>query len=77
MEEHARDIAMAAMGKNMAVTGGSSAIVFGLAASDIAAFGGLAVALIGLCIQFYYKRRSDRRDAEYHAERMSELRRDG
>jgi hypothetical protein len=35
------------------------------------------VALIGLCIQFYYKRKSDRREAELHSAQMADLQRDG
>jgi hypothetical protein len=73
-DELAQDAVMAAIGKNMAVGGGSSALVFGLAASDLAAIGGLLVAIIGLCIQFYYKRRADRRDAELHTVRIAKIR---
>ena len=67
------DLAAAAIGKNMSLAGSGSAIVFGLAASDIAAIGGLLIALVGLGIQFYYKRRADRRDAELHAAQMKDL----
>lgn len=75
MQDHASDLVAAAIGKNMAVGGGTSAVIFGLAASDLAAFGGLLIALIGLAIQFYYKRRADRREAELHATLMSEHKR--
>lgn len=77
MKEHATDAAMAAIGKNMAVGGGGSAVVMGLTIGDMAALGGLVVAVIGLCIQFFYKRKADRRDAEYHATRMAEMREHG
>jgi len=77
VEEHARDLAAAAIGKNMAVGGGGTALIFGLAASDFAAIAGLVIALIGLCIQFYYKRRADRRDVELHDAQMADLRRHG
>lgn len=76
-DEIASDLTAAAIGKHMAVGGGGSALVFGLAASDVAAFGGLLIAIVGLVIQFYYKRRADRRDAELHAAQMAGLRRDG
>lgn len=36
--------------------------------------GGLLVAIVGLAVQWYYKRKADRRDAELHVERMRELR---
>jgi hypothetical protein len=61
--------------------GGVSAIVGGLTATDIAAFGGLVVAVMGVLIQWHYKRKADRRDAaadrrdaELHAARLAELR---
>lgn len=78
MQDHAQDLAMAAIGKNMTLGGGGSALVFGgLAVNDIAAIGGVLIAIIGLCIQIYYKRRADKRDAELHAAQMAGLRRDG
>lgn len=73
MQDHARDLAIAAVGKNLTYGGGTSAVVFGLAASDLAALGGLLIALVGLGIQIYFKRKADRREAEYHAARMSDL----
>lgn len=73
LQEHT----FAAIGKNMAVTGGGTAFIGGLAASDVAAIGGLIAAMIGLGIQWYYKRRADRREAELHAAQMADLRRDG
>lgn len=77
MDEQARDLAAAALGHKMAVGGGTGAVIFGLAASDFAAIAGVVIAVIGLCIQFYYKRRADRRDAELHAAQMADLRRNG
>ena len=65
---------MAAIGKNMAVGGGGSAVVMGLTIGDMAAIGGLVVAIIGLCIQWYYKRKSDRREAELHTARLAGIR---
>lgn len=73
IEESAQDLALAAIGKNMALGGGGSALVFGMGISELAAVGGLVVALAGLFIQFYYKRRADRREAELHAARMAEI----
>lgn len=74
MQDHASDLFAAAVGQKMAVGGGGAALIFGLAASDLAAIGGLVVAVIGVAIQFYYKRRADRRDAELHAAEMDKLR---
>lgn len=73
-ERAAQDAVMAAIGKNMAVTGGgTSVLLWGLDAGALAAIGGLIVAVVGLCIQFYYKRRSDKREGEYHTARMRGL----
>jgi hypothetical protein len=38
--------------------GSSAAVYFGLTANEIAAFGGLAVAIIGLIVTWYYKHQS-------------------
>lgn len=76
MNEHASDVLAAAIGKNMAVGGGTSALVFGgLAISDWAAIGGVLIAVIGLGIQIYYKRRSDRREAQLLAAQLEDYRR--
>ena len=77
MDEQARDLAAAALGHKMAVGGGGTALIFGLAASDVAAIGGLVIALIGLCIQIYYKRRADRRESALFEAQMADLRKDG
>lgn len=77
MRDQASDLAIAAIGKNMAVGGGGSALVFGLSANELAAYGGLLVAIIGLGIQWYYKRKADKRDAELHATLMAEHKQDG
>lgn len=50
--------------------GGASAFVFGLTANELAAIGGLLVAVIGLCVQVYYNRKRDRRETVEHAARM-------
>jgi hypothetical protein len=76
-DQFAQDAVMAAIGKNMAVGGGGSTVFFwGLGISELAAIGGLVVAVIGLVIQIIYKRRSDRREAEFHAARLEGLRRE-
>ena len=69
------DLAFAAIGKNMAVGGGSSALVFGLTANELAAYGGLLIAIVGVVIQWYYKRKADRREAELHTALMAEHKR--
>lgn len=74
MQDHASDLIAAAVGKNMAVGGGTSALVFGgLAINDLAAIVGVLIAVIGVCIQFYYKRRADRREAVWTAAQLADL----
>lgn len=64
--------------------GGVAAIYGGLTANEWAAFGGLAIAVISALISWAYRHRAAkreaeaaRRDVEYHAERMAELKRGG
>lgn len=73
MNEHSDAIAVA-VGKTATYSGGASAFVFGLTANELAAIGGLLVAAIGICIQWYYGRRRDRRETEYHTARLERLR---
>lgn len=67
------EVAMAAGGKAAAYAGGASAFFGGLSANEVAAIGGLVVAAIGLVVQIIFNRKRDRREAEYHAARMTEL----
>jgi len=39
-------------------SGSTAAVYFGLTANEIAAFGGLTVAIIGLVVTWYYKHQS-------------------
>lgn len=65
-QEHSDAIAVT-VGKTATYTGGASAFFFGLTANEVAAFGGLLVAVFGVCVQVYFGRRKDRRDAAYQA----------
>lgn len=76
MQDHASDLFAAAVGQKMAVGGGTSALVFGgLAINDLAAIVGVLIAVIGLGIQFYYKRRADRREAVLNHAQLQALNR--
>ncbi|KAF1017684.1 MAG: hypothetical protein GAK31_00952 [Stenotrophomonas maltophilia] len=68
------EIAMAAVGKNAAYAGGAAALIGGLSANDIAAFGGLLIAVVGVLVQIYFARKRNARDAELHQARMDEFR---
>lgn len=67
---------IAAIAKNTAFAGAGSAMYGGFTANEIAAFGGLLVAVIGVVIQAYFKVRADRRDTELHRERLARLKRE-
>lgn len=56
------------------VTYGGGLIAFfgGLTATDIAAYGGLLMALIGLIFNTYYKIKEDRRAEQLHKAQMSD-----
>lgn len=69
LQEHTDAIAVT-VGKTATYSGGASAFVFGLTANELAAFGGLFVAIIGVCIQWYFGRKRDRREQEYHQARL-------
>jgi len=59
-----------AAGKVGTYGGGTSALVFGLSASEFAAFVGAVVAVVGLAVQWYFNRRRDRREQAEHVARM-------
>lgn len=64
------EAAIAGVAQKVAVSGGTVAVFGGLTANEIAAIGGLLVALVGLCVQVYYKRKEDRRNQRLHDARM-------
>ena len=77
MRDQATEATIAAVAQKVSAGGGSLALVGGLTANEIAAFGGLLIAAIGLFVQFYYKRKSDRREEEIYRLRVrGELRED-
>ena len=60
------------VGKVASVGGGTSALVFGLSANEVAALAGIAVGLFGLLIQWHYNRLRDRRETAEHKARMTQ-----
>lgn len=61
---------LAAAANKSTYIGAATAAVGGLSASDIAAFGGLALAAAGFATNFYFRWRDDRRAQLEHAQRM-------
>ena len=74
MRQEAIEASVAAAANKVTTGAGVTAVIGGLTANEIAAFGGLLVAIIGLLVQWYYKRKADKRDAELHTERLKDLR---
>jgi len=71
VKDQALEATIAAAAQKVAIGGGMGAVYGGLSANEIAAFVGAAVAVVGLVVQFYFKRKDDRRKAELHRLRMA------
>jgi hypothetical protein len=69
-----RDEAIAAGAQKVALGGSAATIYGGFTANEIAAFGGLLIAAIGLIVQWYYKRKDDKRRDALHAAQLERLR---
>lgn len=73
VKDEAAEATIAAVAQKFSVAGGSAALVGGLTANEIAAFGGLIIAAIGLIVQVYYKRKEDRRNEALYRARIEDL----
>lgn len=75
MQEHAAEATIAGIAQKVGMAGGGSAVVLaGFDINVLAAIAGVVVGVIGLVVQIYYKVKSNRREAEFHAARMQDLR---
>lgn len=70
----ARDATIASIAQKTTYAGAGVATYGGLTANEIAAFSGALIAFVGLLIQVFFKMREDRRNAEYHRERLANVR---
>jgi positive regulator of sigma E activity len=70
------DEVIAAGAQKVVYGGGTAAFLGGLSANEIAAFGGLLVAVLGLLVQFYYKRKHDKREQRLHEAQLAALKDD-
>lgn len=62
MKEQTVDAIGLTTAKTATFGGGVTAVLFGLSAYDVAAITGAVVAVLGLCLQWHYNRRRDRRE---------------
>jgi hypothetical protein len=62
-------------GKVTTYGGGGSAFIFGMSSDTFAALCGIAIAIVGVCIQWYFNARRDKRHATEHAAKMALYRR--
>ena len=76
MKDQAAEATISAFASKVTYGGGTAAVVGGLTANEIAAFGGLLIAAIGLVVQIFYRRRADRREAALHEKLMNRHLRD-
>jgi len=72
VKDQATEAAIAATAQKVTYGASAATVYGGLTANEIAAFGGLVLALLGFFVNLYYKRRIDRRDAELHAKMMAQ-----
>lgn len=74
LKSAAAESTIAGIASKTTQTGAAVAVIGGLAANELAAYGGLAVAVSGLLMNWLYRHRADRRDAEKHALELERLR---
>ena len=74
MKDQAVEAAIAGIAQKVTYSGAGAAVLGGLSANEIAAFGGLLIAFLGWLVNLYYKRKENRRRDELHRARLAELR---
>lgn len=74
VKNEAAEATVSAVASKFTYGGGTAALIGGFTANEIAAFGGLVVAAIGLAVQWYYKRKEDRRNEALYRARLEDLR---
>ena len=73
MRDQATYQAVAAVAQKVSAVGGGAALVGGLTANEVAGFGGLLVAIVGVLIQWYYKHKADKRANMLYERRMERI----
>lgn len=67
----ALDATAALVGHKMAQGGGWGAFIAWMLSERGVALAGIVIGIVGLCIQWYYRRKQDRREQEAHERRMA------
>lgn len=73
MQTEAAEAVAGSIGAKAVYGGGGAAVFGGLTSHDVVAVLGLAVAVVGFFVSWYYKRKADRRGELEHAARMRRL----
>ena len=71
-EQQTLDATMAALGSKATYTGASTSIVGWFMSSQFGVLAGIFIGIIGLCVNWYYKHKQDRREEAEHKKRMKE-----
>ena len=73
MKEHLTDASIAAAASKSTYTGAGLTITGWLVSSEAAILVGMVVGILGLCINFIFRLREDRRQERLHQERIKKL----
>lgn len=73
MKAEATEATVSALASKITYGGGSIAVFGGFTANEIAAFGGLIIAAIGLAVQIYFKLKDERRKTAQHDKFMASM----
>lgn len=71
-EQQTLDATMAALGSKATYTGASTSIVGWFMSSQFGVLAGILIGIIGLCVNWYYKHKQDKREEAEHKRRMKE-----
>lgn len=71
-EQQTLDATMAALGSKATYTGASTSIVGWFLSSQFGVLAGILIGIAGLCVNWYYKHKQDKREEAEHKRRMKE-----
>lgn len=68
-----RDAAIAAIGSKATFTGATTSVLAWFTSSEFGVLAGVALGVLGLLVNWYFKNRTDRRDQAEHEARIRRL----